>query len=153
MPDPDARDAPPDAPGPVLLDLADFDAVGVATDILVALRSHAIQHDTDAAATVAAPEGWHRVVITARSSGHVVIGVRYLELSTSRYHNVSKALAARGWDLDDDDDGATRRYPPGTEATTAAFEVLAAATVSGAPPDVRAVTAVDGTGAPVDLRP
>lgn len=138
-------------PHPVALDLGDFDAVGVATEIVLALRRHAIEHDTDAAATVAAPPGWQRLVVTARSSGHLVLGVRYSELSRSRWNNVAGALEKRGWDLDEDVEGATRRYPPGTEATTAAFEVLAAATLAGAPADERQVTAVDGRGEPVDL--
>jgi hypothetical protein len=141
----------PSEPRPVALDLGDFDAVGVATEIVLALRRHAIEHDTDAAATVTAPSGWQRLVVTARSSGHVVLGVRYSELSRSRWNNVADALERRGWELDEDLEGATRRFPPGTEATTAAFEVLAATTLSGAPPDVRSVRAVDGRGAPVAL--
>ena len=61
------------------------------------------------------------------------------------------ALAGRGWQLDDDGEGATVRFPPGTDATTPAFELLAALTVSGAPNDVRSITATDGTGAAIDL--
>ena len=114
-----------DAPAPLLLDLQDFDAVGVATDLVVTLRVHAIEHEVDAAATITAPDGWHQVVVTARHSGHVVIGVRYSDLSRSRWHNISGALARREWDLDNDEDGATKRFPPGTEATMAAFEILA----------------------------
>ena len=137
-------------PPPALpLDLGDFDAVGIIADVIIALRIHAIEASVDAAATISAPNGWHRVVITARSSGHVVLGVRYLELSTSRYNNLAPVIAARGWQLDEDEDGATRRYPPGTEASAAAFEVLAVITSSGAPADVRSVTAVDGFGVPV----
>jgi hypothetical protein len=141
---------PPEPPA-VVLDLGDFDAVGVATEIVLALRRHAIEQETDAAATVSAPTGWQRLVVTARSSGHVVLGVRYSELSRSRWNNVADALERRGWELDEDLEGATRRFPPGTEATTAAFELLAAATLSGAPADERRVTAVDGRGAPVPL--
>lgn len=133
------------------LDLGDFDAVGVATDVVVALRAHAIEQGVDAAATVDAPAGWQRLVITARSSGHVVLGIRYSALGRSRWNNVAEALERRGWQLDDDGEGATRRYPPGSQASEAAFEALAAAALAGAPSDVRAVTAVDGTGAPVDL--
>ena len=136
----------------VTLDLGDFDAVGVATDIVVGLRTHAIEHTIDAAATVSAPDGWHRVVITARRSGHVVLGVRYTELSTSRWHNVAGALGRRGWQADEDAEGATHTFPPGSEATSAAFELLAALTQGGAPADVRAVTAVDGQGDTVTLR-
>lgn len=138
-------------PAPVVLDLGDFDAVGVATEVVLALRRHAIEHDTDAAATIGAPTGWQRLVVTARSSGHLVLGVRYSELSRSRWNNVAGALEKRGWQLDEDLEGATIRFPPGTEATSAAFEVLAATTLSGAPADQRSVTAVDGRGQPVPL--
>jgi hypothetical protein len=133
------------------LDLADFDAVGVAADIVVALRAHAIGSGADAVATVPAPGGWHRVNVTARSSGHVVLSVRYTHLTASRLHNVALALAKRGWDLDEDGEGATFRLPPGSEPTAAAFEVLAAATVGGAPAEVRLVTAVDAEGTPISL--
>jgi hypothetical protein len=141
------------APDPVGLDLGDFDAVGVATDVVAAVRGHAIEHGHDVAATVSAPGGWHRVVVTGRPGGHAVLGVRYGELTTSRAHNVARALAARGWDLDDDGDGATRRHPPGTEASTVAFELLAVAALAGAPGDVRQVTARDAQGTPVPLHP
>jgi len=141
--------APPD---PVELDLGDFDAVGVAAEVLVILRIHAIEHGVDAAATFAAPDGWHRIVATARDSGHIVLAVRYGDLSLSRWNNVAGALAKRGWDLDEDAEGATRRYPPGTETTTAAFELLAALTCAGAPTGARQVSAVDGHGEAIDLR-
>ena len=134
-----------------ILDLGDFDAVGVAAEIVVALRVHAIQAGVDAAATVHAPDGWQRVVVTARSSGHVVLSVRYAELTPSRWNNVAEAFARQEWDLDDDGAGVTRRFPPGSEPTSAAFELLAAATVAGAPAGRREVTAVDATGAPVAL--
>ena len=137
----------------VRLDLGDFDAIGVATDLVISLRTTAIQHETDAAATVSAPDGWHRLVVTARHSGHVVLGIRYSDLTRSRVHNLSRALHQREWDLDEDDDGVTRRYPPGTEASTAAFEIVAVLSLAGAPADIREVTAVDGTGAPIDLTP
>src|SRR5690242_17903246 len=116
-------------PEPLAVDIADFDAVGVLADVVVSLRVRSIEADTDAAATISAPDGWHRVVVTARPSGHVVVGVRYTELSTSRWHNVADALARRGWQLDDDDEGATIRFPPGTEPTDAAFEALATLTL------------------------
>jgi hypothetical protein len=144
---------PAAAPGTVRLDLGDFDAVGVAGDVVVAVRAHAIEHGRDVAATVSAPDGWHRVVVTGRPGGHTVLGVRYSELTASRWHNIAGALAGRGWDLDDDGEGATRRYPPGTEASTAAFEILAVAALAGAPTDVRQVTAVDADGRPVRLPP
>ena len=140
-----------DGSQPLRVDLADFDAVGILSDVVVALRVRSIEADVDAAATASAPDGWHRVVVTARSSGHVVVGVRYSDLSTSRWHNVAEALARRGWQLDEDGEGSTIRFPPWTEPTDAAFEILAAATVAGAPADVRSVTAVDGRGDPVTL--
>lgn len=133
------------------LDVGDFDAVGVATDVVVALRTHAIEHGVDAAATVSAPPGWQRIVVSARPSGHVVVGTRYSDLGRSRWNNLADALERRGWQLDEDGEGATRRYPPGTPASDAAFEALAAVTLAGAPGDVRTVTATDATGAPVDL--
>jgi hypothetical protein len=150
-PSPDTPDGT--GPPPLRLDLGDFDAIGVATELVVTLRAHAIQHDTDAAATVSAPDGWHHLVITARRSGHVVLGIRYSDLTRSRVHNLSRALHQREWDLDEDDDGVTRRYPPGTEASTAAFEILTVLTLAGAPTGTREVTAVDGTGQPIDLVP
>ncbi len=140
-------------PAPVALDLSDFDAVGIVTEVLVTLRAHTMTTSADTAATVSAPDGWHRVVMTSRESGHVVLGVRYEPLSTSRLKNVADALAGRGWQLDDDGEGATIRFPPGTDATTPAFELLAALTVSGAPSDVRSITATDRAGTPVDLAP
>jgi len=141
----------PSPPGPLDLDPGDFDAVGIVSDVVVALRVHAIEADTDAAATVSAPDGWHRVVLTARSSGHLIVGVRFTDLSTSRWHNVAEALARKGWQLDDDDEGATIRFPPGTGPTDAAFEALAAIAVAGAPTQVRTITAVDGRGDAVAL--
>jgi hypothetical protein len=139
------------ARGVLEIDLGDFDAVGQTTDLIVALRSHAITAGIDAAATVGAPAGWQRLVVSALPSGHVVLGVRYSDLSRSRWNNVAGALEKRGWQLDEDAEGATRRYPPGSDPADAAFEALAATTLAGAPADVRTVTAVDGNGAPVDL--
>ena len=52
--------------GPVAVDLSDFDAVGIVSDILVSLRAHTMPTSADTAATVSAPDGWHRVVMTAR---------------------------------------------------------------------------------------
>ena len=146
----DADPVVPD-PEPVLVDLSDFDAVGIVSEILVSLRAHTMQTSADSAATVSAPAGWHRTVMTSRESGHVVLGVRFESLGASRLNNVADALARRGWQLDDDGEGATVRFPPGTDATTPAFELLAVATLSGAPDDVRSVTATDGTGTVIDL--
>jgi hypothetical protein len=142
----------PSAPEPVELDLEDFDAVGIAGEIVVALRRHAIEASVDAVASVSAPSGWHGLFVTGRPSGHVVLGVRYRDLTPSRWHNVTRALAEREWLLDEDGEGASRRYPPGAEATTVAFEILTALTLSGAPTDPRQVTAVDASGDPVPLR-
>jgi hypothetical protein len=141
----------PPAPEPLRLDVADFDAVGILGEVVVLLRVRSIEAEVDAAATISAPDGWHRVVVTARPSGHVVVGVRFTELSTSRWLNVAEALARRAWQLDEDEEGATVRFAPGTEPTDAAFEVLAALTLAGAPADVRTVTAVDGRGDTVPL--
>jgi hypothetical protein len=133
------------------LDLADFDAVGIASTVVDIVRREAIMRSIDVAATASAPEGWHRVVITGRQSGHVVLSIRYTSLTTSRRHNLDEALAKRGWDLDEDNEGATYRIPPGTEPAIAAFELLSVLTLAGAPVDVRQVTAADATGAPVPL--
>jgi hypothetical protein len=138
---------------PVVIDLADFDAVGIASDVVLAVRMQSIERGIDVAATVSAPEGWHRVVATGRPSGHLVLGVRFSELSTSRWHNVAEAFRQREWDQDEDHEGVTTRFPPGTEASTAAFELLAAVSVGGAPTDERTVIAVAADGEPVDLRP
>ena len=55
--------------------------------------------------------------VTLRTAGkaraYVIVSVRYLALSPSRWNNVSEALTRRDWDLDDDGAGATVRYPPG----------------------------------------
>jgi hypothetical protein len=101
--------AVPDAAEPIALDLSDFDAVGVVSSVVVALRSHAILAE------------------------------------------VAAALERRGWQPDEDREGATRTFPPGSEPTDAAFEVLAALTAAGAPAGVRAVTAVDAKGDPVSI--
>lgn len=142
----------PSVPEPVRLDLSDFDAVGLMTDVVVALRSRAIEALVDALATISAPNGWHRVVMTARRTGHVALSIRYTELTPSRRHNVAKSLARRAWQLDEDGDGATRRFPPGTEASAPAFELLSVLTLAGAPADVREVRAVDTSGSPIPLR-
>lgn len=143
--------ASPPTPEPVPVDLGDFDAVGVMSGVVLAARSHAIEAGVEVTATISAPDGWHRVVLTARPSGHVVLGIRYTELTPSRVHNVSRALHRRGWQLDEDGDGVTRRFPPGTDASEPAFELLAVVPLAGAPADVRQVRAVDATGAPVVL--
>jgi hypothetical protein len=142
---------PPPDPEPLTLDLADFDAVGVMSDVVLAVRSHAISSGADAVAFVSAPEGWHQVAVTGRRSGHLVLSVRYTELTPSRRHNVARALARREWQLDDDGDGATVRFPPGTDASAPAFEVLAVLTLAGAPKDVRRVRALDAAGEPLAL--
>jgi hypothetical protein len=134
-----------------MVDPGDFDAVNVLLSVVVALRSHAIRAGVDAAAPLAAPPGWHTLVITARSSGHVVLATRYEGLTPSRRHNVGRALTAQGWDDDEDGDGATRRFPPGSPPADAAFAALGALTVAGAPSTPRSLRAVDSRGAPVDL--
>jgi hypothetical protein len=141
-----------DEPPAVSLDLDDFDAVGVAADVVAALRRHAIEHEVDAVAAVSAPAGYQRVTVTVRSSGHVVLGVRFGDLGRARRNNLVPALADRGWLTDEDGDGATHRIPPGTEPAEAAFELLAVVTLVGAPSGVRSVRATDARGEPVELR-
>lgn len=140
-----------DRPEPLPLDLADFDAVGVASDIVVAVRAHAIEHAVDVSATISAPDAWHRVMVNCSATGKTLLRVRFPDLTTSRANNVSQSLVARGWQVDEDGDGASRRYPSGIEAATVAFDALGALTLGGAPADVRLVTATDANGAAVVL--
>lgn len=136
----------------VAIDPSDFDAVGVLSDAIVSLRAHVLINEVDASATVSAPEGWHPLVINAKQGGSSVLVVRFNELSASRLRNVADALSKRGWQLDEDREGATLRQPPGTSATDSAFEVLAAIGTGGAPTTPRAVAARDGNGVEVDLQ-
>ena len=103
---------------PLLLDLADFDAVGIAADVIATVRGHAVEHSVDTSATVSAPEGWHRVIVNCSTGGNTVLRVRYTDLTRSRANNVAKALVERGWQTDEDGDGASCRFLPGVEATT-----------------------------------
>jgi hypothetical protein len=64
---------------------------------------------------------------------------------------VADALDARGWQLDEDREGATLRQPPGTTAIDVAFELLAALGAAGAPRGERVVEARDADGGPVTL--
>lgn len=137
--------------GHVVLDPDDLDAVGVVTDAIVDLRAHAMATERAAIATVAAPEGWHRVTVQAMPGGHTVLGVRYVDLTKSRTNNVAEALDRRGWQLDEDGQGATHRHPPGTDAMTVAFEILTVVSAAGSPKTPRKVTAVDADGTPVPL--
>jgi len=136
---------------PLLLDLADFDAVGIASDVVVSVRRHAIQSRLDSSATISAPESWHRVMINCSPTGKTLLRVRFTDLTTSRSNNVAKALAERSWQTDEDGDGAALRFPSGVEATTVAFDALAALTLAGAPSDVRSVTASDSEGHSITL--
>lgn len=131
---------------PLPLDLSDFDAVGIAADVVAAVRVHAIETSTESSATVSAPEGWHRVVVNCSPTGNTVLRVRFADLTRSRANNVAAALADRDWQRDEDDGGASHRHGSGTDATTVAFDVLGALTVGGAPSDIRSVSAVDGAG-------
>ena len=63
---------------------------------------------------------------------------------------LAEALLQRGWDADEDREGATRRFPPGTEHTAVAFEVLEVLTLGGAPADPRTVAVVDADGNVLD---
>lgn len=139
-------------PEPLALDLDDFDAVGLLTDAIVSLRSHVLLGEQEAAATIDAPTGWHRLVINAKNGGSSVLVIRFNDLTVSRTRNVAAALHRRGWQLDEDRQGATLRQAPGTTATDVAFEVLAALTVAGAPHGTRMMTATDATGTGVELR-
>jgi len=136
--------------GPVI-DLDDFDAVGLLAEVMVDLRQHVMVNRVEAAATVSAPDGWHRVVCNVKGGGSTVLVVRFADLSASRLRNVADALDARGWQLDEDREGATLRQPPGTTATDVAFEILAALGVAGAPRGTRSVEARDTDGGPVEL--
>lgn len=133
------------------LDLGDFDAVGILGAVVGGVRMAAIERGVDVAATVSAPEGWAQLVVTGRPSGHAVLSVRHDQLSRSRWHNLVGVLRRLGWDDDEDGDGATRRYPPGTEPSGAAFEALTVLAAAGAPSDVRTITVRDATGAAVPL--
>jgi len=139
------------APSPLLLDLADFDAVGIATDIVLTVRSHAIEGEVDSSATISAPEGWHRVMVNCSATGKTLLRVRFVDLTRSRTNNVSAALRERGWQLDEDADGVSYRYPSGVDATTIAFDVLSAVTLAGAPNDIRTVIAADAAGRPIAI--
>lgn len=136
--------------GPVI-DLDDFDAVGLLAEVVVDLRQHVMINRVEAAATLSAPDGWHRVVCNVKGGGSTVLVVRFADLSASRLRNVADALDGRGWQLDEDREGATLRQPPGTTATDVAFEILAAAGAAGAPRGVRTVEARDSDGGAVEL--
>ena len=99
---------------PLSVDPSDFDAVGVLSDAVVNLRAHVMAADADTAATLSAPPGWHHVVVTAKPGGSTVLVVRYGDLTVSRLRNVADALSRRGWQLDEDGEGATLRQAPGT---------------------------------------
>jgi hypothetical protein len=131
------------------LDLGDFDAVGLLSEVVVDLRAHVMVHEREAAATISAPTGWHQLVVNAKQGGSTVLVVRFSSLTASRLRNVASALTNRGWQLDEDREGATLRQPPGTAAADVAFEALGALAVAGAPKDVRAVTMIDADGGAV----
>ncbi len=137
----------------VQFDPSDFDAVGLLSEAIVSVRAHVMIGEVDASATVSAPDGWHQLVINARQGGSSVLIVRFNELSASRLRNVADALDRRGWQLDEDREGATLRQPPGTPATDTAFEVLAAIAAAGAPASVRSIAARDAKGVEIDLQP
>lgn len=137
----------------LVIDPSDFDAIGLLTDAIVSLRAHVMVNEIDASATVTAPEGWHSLVINAKQGGSSVLVVRFNELSNSRLRNVADALSKRGWQLDEDREGATLRQPPGTSATDSAFEVLSSIGVGGAPNSPRTLVARDAHDNEVDLHP
>jgi len=133
------------------IDPSDFDAVGLLSEAIVSVRAHVLIEEIDASATITAPEGWHRLVINAKQGGSSVLVVRFNDLSASRLRNVADALVRRGWQLDEDREGATLRQPPGTSATDTAFEVLAAIAAAGVPSTPRTISAIDTDGTEIDL--
>jgi len=133
------------------IDPGDFDSFGVVADLVLAVRAAVMERGVDVVATIAAPPGRHAVRVVGRPGGHTVLAVRYDDLTLSRRNVLAEALGRRGWDADEDREGATRRFPPGTEHTAVAFEVLEAITAGGAPAEPRAVTAVDANGNDVAL--
>lgn len=145
------NDSPTNEPAPLALDLSDFDAVGIAAEMVMNVRSHAISAGVDTSATIDAPQGWHRVMVNASATGKTLLRVRFVDLTRSRANNVSAALVERGWQIDEDGDGASLRYPSGVEATSIAFDVLATLTLAGAPTGLRTVVARDGSGGTVAL--
>jgi len=136
---------------PLTVDPGDLDAVGVLGDVVLALRQHALLVGEAAIATVHAPTGWHRVVVTCQPGGHTVLAVRYGDLTRSRANNVGSWLERRGWQVDEDRGGCRRRLPPGTDATSVAMDALAVVTAAGAPADRRAVSGTGADGTPIDL--
>jgi hypothetical protein len=133
------------------VDPEDFDAIGVMAEVVVSLRAHTMEHAVDSIATVSAPPGRHVVRVIARPGGHTVLAVRFDELTLSRRNVLAEGLTRRGWDLDEDAEGATRRLAPGTDASSVAFEVLPVVTLGGAPAEPRTVTAADARGTTVSL--
>jgi hypothetical protein len=131
------------------IDPGDFDSFGVVADLVVAVRGHALERGVDVIATISAPPGRHQLRIVARPGAHVVLAVRYDDLTLSRRNVLAEALQQRSWDADEDREGATRRFPPGTEHTAVAFEVLEVITAGGAPAEPRTVTVIDANGTPV----
>jgi hypothetical protein len=134
----------------VTIDPGDFDSFGIVADLVVALRRHTLERGVDVIAAISAPPGRHEVRVVARPGGHVVLVVRFDDLTLSRRNVLAEALLQRGWDADEDREGATRRFPPGTEHTAVAFEVLEVLTLGGAPADPRTVAVVDADGHRLD---
>ena len=133
------------------LDLNDFDAVGIASDVVMRVREHAITADRGATAIVSAPDSWHHMIITCAASGTLELQVRFEGLTRSRENNLSKALIQRDWQVEEDGDGARRRFRPGTTPIDIAFEALGVLTLAGAPSDIRTVTATDSDGTAIAL--
>jgi len=133
------------------VDIGDFDAVGVLSDLFVTLREKVMLSEVEASAIFSAPDGWHVVVVTAKPGGSTVLICRFHQLSLSRLRNVADALVRRGWLLDEDREGATLRMAPGTTTTDVAFEVLAALVTAGAPSGEREIELRDGQGNPIAL--
>ena len=132
------------------IDPGDFDSFGVVADLVLAVRAAVMERGVDVVATVSAPPGRHVLRVVGRPGGHTVLAVRYDDLTLSRRNVLDDALRRRGWDPDEDREGATRRFPPGTEHTAVAFEVLEVITAGGAPAEPRSVTVADANGRPVE---
>ena len=90
------------------IDPGDFDAFGVVADLVVAVRAAVMERGIDVVATISAPPGRHQLRLVGRPGGHVVLAVRYDDLTLSRRNVLADALRRRGWDPDEDREGATQ---------------------------------------------
>ncbi len=124
---------------PTSVDLGDFDALSVMTDLIIELRSRSITSG-QAAIVIDAPSGWHRLTLTVSATGHGLARIVSDDLTTSRRHNVTRALLGNGWTEDEGRESMYLRLVPGTQAGELAFDLLAALGAGGAPSGIRALT-------------